>query len=168
MSETEQYTGKSTYHLTRWNYPDGHNHPSGGVINPKQQMILSAMKTVTNVTRDVGTILDNIGKPLIRAPKVKDEFDPNVEPDDKTKETKKEVVIQDLEKTQALCDEAILSGINEHVDWVIDFSVANGALGRIGNNKAIRRLKGEDSEEQDERSRISKMLGIGKKPDDNL
>jgi hypothetical protein len=171
LSEGEQYTGKSTYHLTRWNYPDGHNHPSGGVINPKQQIILSALKVVTNVTRDVGVILDNLDKPIVQKIKLKDEFDPNIETDENKEvktELKTEVIIQDVEKTRALADAAILQNINEYCDWIIDYSVASGGLGRLGGNKAIRRLKGDESDEGDERGRISKLLGIGKKPDENL
>jgi hypothetical protein len=159
--------GKAGLYVTRWNYPDEHNHPSAGIITPQQQILLASLKTASSVPRRVSHILDNLNKPVL-----------NEKGEPITKKTGEEIkykwteigiekftfdkegfLIQDADMTRALCDDALLEGLNEFSDNVLDLSVSVGGVGRLGANKAIGRFQGEEGDEGDkERGRIARFF----------
>jgi hypothetical protein len=169
MSQNEtdlSMRGKAGLHVTKWNYPDGHNHPSAGIINPRQQILLSNIKTASLVSKKVAQIMSRLNKPVLD--ETGQPITVKTGEETKYKWTAAGIekfvfdehgqLIQDADLTRAMCDEAFMDGLAEYCDWVNDYSISIGGVGRLGANKAIGRFQGQEEDSANERGRIARFF----------
>ena len=125
--EGEEYPDAAQLHITKFHFPEDHQHPSGSILIKEQVFYFSAIKAARGVVISMEEKIGILNRGL--DPKRFEDFvkthkrPPKDKELDKIKLTDDEVMLIEQEANLEM-----INSLSEHADWQVDYAVSEGGL----------------------------------------
>lgn len=163
--EGEEYPDAAQLHITKFHFPEDHQHPSGSILIKEQVFYFSAIKAargvVISMEERIGIL--NIGldpkryvdfvKSHKKPPRTDKELENIKLTDDEVRQIEHEGNMQ------------MINSLSEHADWQTDYAVSEGGMGRKQGTGIAASQRTGMSPQPKKQSMMDKILGKNKGDD---